>query len=285
MLRLRSSRPGDVLVDHGGDRRRVEEALLRARVSGERASRAKGCSGPRNQAATGSANPRLRPAIVSRGSSGAIARRKSRFLERPRTLCRRGQRQRQLGDDGVEEGDPRLERVGHARPVDLDQDVVDQVGADVDVLHAAELLGALGLLVAARGARERVGVRPRAAAPAARPAPRARRPGSRRRGGRPGPGASPAAKRFRRSSRRRLRRCSAAGRRAGAGGSRCGPKRGRHRVADVPVVAAEELVAALPREHHLDVLARPARRPGRSAARSCRRRARRRPRPSVGSSS
>ena len=63
-----------------------------------------------------------------------------------------------------------LERVRHARPVGLDQQVVDQVDAEVDVLQARERLGARGLGVARAVEVERVPARvaPRRAARPAR---------------------------------------------------------------------------------------------------------------------
>ena len=51
-------------------------------------------------------------------------------------------------DGRVEERHPRLERVGHARPVGLHEQVVHQVDAEIQVLQPRQLRGALGLRVA-----------------------------------------------------------------------------------------------------------------------------------------
>ena len=75
----------------------------------------------------------------------AAARRSRRFFASAQHLLRRRQRERELGDDRVEERHAHLERVGHARAVGLHEEVVDEVRPDVDVLQAGERLGAGGL--------------------------------------------------------------------------------------------------------------------------------------------
>ena len=214
----------------------------RSIVSGERTSRAKGSRSPRSQAATGIENPCLRPRTISLGSSGATARRSSRFLEKPRTFCCVSQGQGELGDDRVEERHPRLERVRHARPVGLHEQVVDQVDAEVEVLQPRQLLGALGLGVAGAVDVDRV------------------RDAARRRAARPGPrredllpGVVALDRRQVRAAHEALRLVVEAHLLGGArqpldqrAQERRGPAdAGREPVGDVGVVAAEELVAAL----------------------------------------
>src|SRR5215475_6140583 len=84
--------PGAVAVENRGDHGRVEAALALER------RRRKGLAGERLQ----------RPAQQS-------------LLREATDLERSGEAEREIGDPLVEERDPQLERVGHARAVGLDQ--------------------------------------------------------------------------------------------------------------------------------------------------------------------
>ena len=97
-------------------------------------------SSPRSHAAAGIENPCFGAVRISAGMTGATAARSSRFFCSPRTLCTTGVREREVGDDGVEERHARLERVRHRRAVGLHELVVDEVDAEVDVLQAREHL-------------------------------------------------------------------------------------------------------------------------------------------------
>ena len=58
------------------------------------------------------------------------------FLSHARHLQFSRKRQGETADDGIEEGHARFERVCHRGAVGLDQQVVDQRGAEIDVLQA-----------------------------------------------------------------------------------------------------------------------------------------------------
>ena len=51
----------------------------------------------------------------------------------------------QLGDHRIQKRHARLERMGHAHPIGLHEQIVDQVGPQVDILQSRQRLGALGL--------------------------------------------------------------------------------------------------------------------------------------------
>ena len=61
----------------------------------------------------------------------------------------------------IEERLARLERHGHAHPIDLRQDVVHHVGVDVHVQRAVERIGGLAPAVDVTKRREGVGSRHR----------------------------------------------------------------------------------------------------------------------------
>ena len=191
---------------------------------------------------------------------------------------RRGSASASSATDRVAERHARLERVRHAGAVGLHEQVVDQVDARCR----------------------------RPGAGRARRRPRSRRSGrGRRRAGRASPrrpsssaarasGEKISFQRVMALERRQVRRArealrlvveahlaprsSAAARPAAAARCATRPTRGRERVRDVGVVAAEQLVAALAGQRHLHVLGGELRRPGRSAAPTSPRTARRTPR-------
>ena len=74
------------------------------------------------------------------------------LLPQPAHLVPAREREREVRHHRVEERDARLERVRHRRAVGLHEQVVDEVGAEVDVLQAREQLGPAGLVEA--GAEE-----------------------------------------------------------------------------------------------------------------------------------
>ena len=78
------------------------------------------------------------------------------LLLEPAHLVSRRQREREPGDDRVEERHAGLERPGHRGPVGLHEQVVDEVAAEVDVLQAGQQLEALGLGEPRPGQRQRI---------------------------------------------------------------------------------------------------------------------------------
>ena len=148
-----------------------EEALLAQRAV-ERISRATGSSSPRSHAAAGIEKPALLAVDDRAGQERRDGPPQQPLLREPADLHARGERQRELGDHGVEVGHPRLERVRHARAVGLHEQVVDEVDAEVDVLKAGQLLGARRLVVARAQDADRI---PGARRAGGRRAPRGRR--------------------------------------------------------------------------------------------------------------
>jgi hypothetical protein len=216
--------------------------------SGESVSCANGSRSPFSQAAAGIEKPRF---CRGRSRAAAAARRPcaaAPSCEAAHLLPRR-QREREVRHDGVEERHARLERVRHRRAVGLHEQVVDEVDAEVDVLQPREQLGALRLRDSARGRRRRVEA-------AARPGQLAR---ARRR-----EDLLPAVVALERRQVRardealrlvveaRLRVELGSRSTSGRAAARA-PTRSASRSADVGVVAAEQLVAALPRQGDLDV--------------------------------
>ena len=227
------------------------QVALPAQRPGSQRPRANGSSSPRSQAAAGIEKPRLR-AVHDLAREQRLERLAQQpLLLEPAHLVAAGSERAKPATTVSRKG-TRLERPGHRRAVGLHQQVVDEVPAEVDVLEPREQLVPLGLGEARAFALERV-----------EPAPASGQLGTRLgredllpalvtlerrqvrgRGEALGPVVE-AARRDEDGSR------SIAGRSAVA----TRPDALGEQVGDVGVVAAEELVAALARERHLDVLA------------------------------
>ena len=69
------------------------------------------------------------------------------LLGQAANLLGRRQGERQLGNRLIAEGHPGLQRVGHAGPVRLHEQVVHEVDPKIQVLKARQRLGSVGLLV------------------------------------------------------------------------------------------------------------------------------------------
>ena len=164
----------------------LQEALPGERLGGERLSRERQqlpaqprCGGNR-EAALAAVHDRVRQQRLDRLPQQPL-------LRQAADLVPHRQREGEVRDDRVHERHARLERPGHRGAVGLHEQVVDEVGAEVDVLQAGQQLVALGLGKARPVAGERVGrVR---GGPSARPGARARRSPSSRDGARAGVGA------------------------------------------------------------------------------------------------
>ena len=117
-------------------------------VSGESVSRANGCELAAQPRRRGDREAALAPVhdLARQQRLGGLAQ--QHLLREPAHLVLRGQREREVRHDRVEERHARLERVRHRRAVGLHEQVVDEVDPEVDVLEARELVGALGLRVA-----------------------------------------------------------------------------------------------------------------------------------------
>ena len=237
--------------------RRVDEPLAAQRLLRRARRRRAGSSGPRSQAAAGATNPRLGPRGDRARQQRRGAARRTRLRLAAASSRAAGSASASDGHDGIEVRDPDLEAVRHARAVGLQQQVVGEEGPEVDVLQprqparrhrlgVARAVPASGSAALRRSGAEQLR--------RARAAPKiSLKAWWRSSGPRPAP---PASRRRRKS---RLRRPSRAGHAARAAHQRRGARRRRAEpVRGVGRIAAEELVAAFPRQR------RPSRCPARA---------------------
>ncbi len=242
-----------MVVEHAGHRGGVEPALAGERLGGE------GFAGEALQRPAQPCRDRDREALLGPLQHLARQQRRQGLAQQPLLrpaphLQRRCQAERARRDLVVEEGHAQLQRVGHARAVGLDQQVVDQIDAEVDVLEAGQRLRPGGLGVALAVEVDRVPARVAAA--------EQRRLSLAREDLLPGVVAL------------QRRQAGAAGEALGfvveadlgvGAGQQLGQRRrergepadaGGEQVGDVGVVAAEQLVAALAGEGDLDLARR-----------------------------
>src|SRR5512133_618664 len=137
---------GDVVVEEPRDHFRVEVALTLKRLARE------GLSGERLEltAEPGGCGDREAALLAVDDLSwqqrgGRLAQQDLLGEAADLESCRK--REREIRHDRVEIGHAGFERVRHRGAVSLDEQVVDEVHAEVDVLQAGELIGALGLEV------------------------------------------------------------------------------------------------------------------------------------------
>ena len=130
-------------------------------VRGPRSRRSKGASGPRSQRATGMPNPLLGPAQGSpRGAYPGRPLQATAWSDGPAVFePRRAAPAISVHQSGVQERSPHLQPAGHARPVDLGQDVLGKVGILIERQRPAERIcsgaRARGQLPPGQGARPR----------------------------------------------------------------------------------------------------------------------------------
>ena len=255
--RVWSRRP-DRCSAPGGRSRAVEVPRCRAR---ERAAcRRRGrADRPRNQVPSGTPNPCFRRSRISGGRSPAATACSTCLRRPPCDLHRRRQRGRELDDVVVEQRHARLDRVRHAHAIDLRQDVLRQIGLEVEAHHLAR-----PRQVPASRSNRPAGASLRDRRPAARAEVRRveQRRASRRgwkNDRRPGSAPRDRATTWRRKFCPRTP-CGSSGQAAAATGASAAARqpveRRDARVRQVALVAAEQLVAAVARQHHGDVPAR-----------------------------
>src|SRR4051794_17429735 len=136
--------PGDVLVEHAPNGGRLQQALAAQRLGGKR------LAGERLELAAQPGRRRDREAALASlydlaGEERLESAAEEPLLLQPPNTLRRGQREGEVRDDRVEERHTRLERPRHRRAVGPHEQVVDQVGAEIDVLEARQELVSLGL--------------------------------------------------------------------------------------------------------------------------------------------
>ncbi len=118
-----------------------------------RACRRRSCAGPRGTSGRAARRSRASAALedLLRAAGRATAALSTRLSESPRTLSAGGSRGGEREQLGVEERRAHLEAVGHAHPVGLHEQVVEQVGPQVEVEQAVERVGALPSAARSRG--------------------------------------------------------------------------------------------------------------------------------------
>ena len=219
-----------------------------------------GASGPRSHSPIGASNPCFGP-IDDRLRHAALEQPPQQILAAPVfQLQRRRHGRGELEQLVIEQRLARFERHRHAHPVDLGHDVVDQIRLHVHVQRAVERIAATGTRRTPRGSRRTDRRRARCAAKSVR-VERVARVGleqavrvlaarTRRRATARGAGAT-------------ARPCSASGSTAAespgdraADRSEPSPRRRFPPLDPVTRVAGPELVAAVARQRHGDVLAR-----------------------------
>ena len=152
-----------VLVPEPRRLRALEDAAI-AEPAVEQQLGVIGASGPRSHSPIGASKPRLPRSRIARGTRRSRTRR-SRYLLRPFFSFSDDRHPRgELEQLVIEQRLARLERDRHAHPIDLGQDVVDHVGARVDVERAIHRIERRAGAIGVAEAGERVGVAaPRAA--------------------------------------------------------------------------------------------------------------------------
>ena len=133
-----------MLVEHAPNGGRLQQALAAQRLGGKR------LAGERLELAAQPGRRRDREAALASlydlaGEERLESAAEEPLLLQPPNTLRRGQREGEVRDDRVEERHTRLERPRHRRAVGLHEQVVDQVGAEIDVLEARQELVSLGL--------------------------------------------------------------------------------------------------------------------------------------------
>ncbi len=93
----------------------------------------------------GNREPALAAVDDGAGEQGRRGLSEQELLPEAAHLHASRKRQREAGHERVEVRHPGLQGVGHRRAVGLHEEVVDEVGAEVDVLEPRQQLGALGL--------------------------------------------------------------------------------------------------------------------------------------------
>ena len=145
---------------------RSQPVAARAGRSSKRAS------GPRSQRATGMPKPFLGRSRIDAGQPTRDRRLEQPLGPPPAVLESRRQPLDRVDQLGVEERRPDLQAAGHARPVDLGQDVLGQVGVLIERQRPGRGVGARGQTPAARrGARPRRRASPGSTSSAAISAP------------------------------------------------------------------------------------------------------------------
>ena len=126
--------------------RRRGRRRCRDRAAGRRAAASStiGASGPRSHSPIGASKPCLGRSTIACGMRRSSSRR-SRYLLRPFFSFSAGRHRRgELEQLVIEQRLARFERHGHAHPVDLGHDVVDEIGLHVDVQRAVERIASTG---------------------------------------------------------------------------------------------------------------------------------------------
>ena len=106
--------------------------------SDSRRSWTKGASGPRSHRPSGMAKPRLGRERTASGNTAAHRALEQGLPFAVLELKVRRDGGRELDEPVIEQRHPRLDRVGHAHPVDLGQDVERQVAVEIGVLQGRQ---------------------------------------------------------------------------------------------------------------------------------------------------